>query len=138
MTIERNKAISRRWHEAWGTSDLPSVYAECLAPDFRALFFGQGWVNRETYIERDQAFLGAFADVEIAVEVAVGEGDLVLCRMRWRGRQTGEILEIPATGREFEIMGFAQDRFRDGWVVEHIPLFDQASLLAQLQAKRAF
>jgi len=56
-------------------------------------------------MERDQAFLAAFADVEIVVEEIIGEGELVFCRMGWRGRQVGQVLDIPATGRNFEIMG---------------------------------
>jgi hypothetical protein len=55
--------------------------------------------------------------------------------MRWKGRQIGQVLDISATDRTFEILGFAQDRFEDGRVAEHIPLFDQASLLAQVNAK---
>jgi predicted ester cyclase len=133
--MHRNKETSRRWHEAWGTNGLEAAYEACLAPDFRALFFGQGWVDRDRYIERDRAFLAAFADVEVAVEDLAEEHDLVFCRMRWRGRHTGDIPGAKASGRRFEIMGFAQDRFRDGRVVEHIPLFDQAKLYEQLQGK---
>ena len=134
MSTERNKAVSRRWHEAWGTEDLAAAYDDCLALDFQALFFGQGWIDRATYIERDQAFLAAFADVEIVVEDAVAEDDLVLCRLRWRGRQVRPIPGARLTGRGFEIMGFAQDRFKAGRVVEHIPLFDQQALIEELGA----
>jgi hypothetical protein len=34
---QNNKAVSRRWHEAWGTHAITSAYAECLAPDFTGL-----------------------------------------------------------------------------------------------------
>jgi predicted ester cyclase len=135
MGIEDQKAVSKRWHEAWGTTDIDEAYADCLAPDFKALFFGQGWIDKESYIERDREFSTAFSDVKITVEEQISEGDLVFCRMSWKGRHTGDIPGAAATGRSFEIMGFCQDRFRDGRVVEHIPLFDQASLLEQLGAK---
>jgi len=130
-----NKAKSKRWHEAWGTRDLEAAYADCLGPTFKALFFGRGWVDRATYVRQDQDFLKAFADVSMVVEEAVAEGDLVFCRMRWKGRQVGPILDVPATHRSFEVMGFCQDRFREGLVVEHIPLFDQANLMAQLKGE---
>lgn len=133
MNIEENKKVSKRWHEAWGTSGIKNAYAECLAPDFRALFFGQGWVDRATYVERDQAFMAAFDDVHFTIEDLAGEGDLVFCRLRWRARHIGPVLGIEPTGRSFEVMGFAQDRFRAGKIVEHIPLFDQASFLQQLR-----
>src|SRR5688500_4913951 len=125
MSSERNKTIARRWHEAWGTSAITAAYAECLASDFKALFFGQGWVDRDTYILRDQAFAAAFSDTRISVEQLVAEGEIVMSRMTWRGRHTGAFQGIPATGKQFEIMGFAVDRLRDGRVIEHVPLFDQ-------------
>jgi predicted ester cyclase len=83
------KQISRRWHEAWGTPDIEAAYRECLAPDFRVLFFGQGWVDRDAYIKGDRAFMAAFAEIEMKVEEAVAEGDTVISRMTWRGRHTG-------------------------------------------------
>jgi predicted ester cyclase len=133
MSPEQNKSISKRWHEAWGTPALQQAYDRYLSEDFRALFFGQGWVDRATYIQRDQEFLTGFSDVRIVVEEAVAEGDVVMSRMKWTGVHTGAVPGIPApTGKRFEIMGFGMDRFRDGKVVEHIPLFDQASLVQQL------
>ena len=47
MNIDDNKAVSKRWHEAWGTNQIAGAYADCLAPSFRARFFGQGWIDRE-------------------------------------------------------------------------------------------
>jgi predicted ester cyclase len=52
--------------------------------------------------------------------------------MTWRAVHTGTFQGIQPTGRRFEIMGFAVDRFRQGRVVEHVPLFDQFSLFQQL------
>jgi steroid delta-isomerase-like uncharacterized protein len=132
MDLEHNKAVSRRWHEAWGTSTITAAYNECLAPDFTADFFGQGKVDRATYIERDQEFARAFSDIRITVEELVAEDDRVMVRMTWRGRHTGQALGIPPTGKRFEVAGFAVDRFRAGRVVEHLPLFDQLALLQQL------
>lgn len=43
-TVERNKAVSVSWHQAWGTPDIESAYRECLAEDFVADLFGQGRV----------------------------------------------------------------------------------------------
>lgn len=129
---ERNKAVSRRWHEAWGTPDITDAYGECLAPEFRALFFGQGWVDRATYIQQDQEFLRAFSDVRLSVDEAVAEGDIVMVRMTWRAIHSGEMLGLAPTERSFEIMGFGRDRFVNGRVIEHIPLFDQFSLFQQL------
>jgi predicted ester cyclase len=132
MTINDNKATSKRWHEAWGTPDLPAAYRTCLHPKFEAEFFGQGRVDRDAYMRGDTAFLAAFSGTKMVVEEMVAEGDTVVCRMTWRGRHTGDAPGLPATGKPFEIMGFGLDRYEDGLVIEHIALFDQAALRAQL------
>ena len=129
------KSTSTKWHEAFGTDRLPSVYEEVLADDFRALFFGHGWVTREQYMAGDQEFAAAFENVVMKVESIAQEGDTVFCRMTWTGRQVGEVLGLQPSGREFEVFGFCEDTYRDGKVVEHIPLFDTDSLQRQLTAE---
>jgi predicted ester cyclase len=133
MSVEANKQASREWHESFGTDKLTSAYEKFLAEDFRASFFGHGWVDREAYMKGDQEFVAAFKNVTMSVEAIVGEGDLVFCRMRWRGTQVAPVLGIQSKGMDVDIVGFCQDRFRAGKVVEHIPLFDLASLTQQLK-----
>ena len=121
--------------QSFSTPSLKSAYEKFLAKDFRALFFGQGWVGRDAYTKGDQEVVAAFENVTMSVEQAVGEGDLVMCRMRWRGKQVAPVLGIESLGKNFEVIGFCQDRFESGKVVEHTPLFDIASLLQQLKGK---
>ena len=132
MSTDTNRESSREWHQAFGTPNLRSAYDKFLADDFKALFFGFGWVDRDAYIAGDQEFATAFENVRMTVEETAAEGDLVFCRMRWRGTHIGDVLGIPASGKDFDVVGFCQDRYRDGKVVEHIPLFDTASLQQQL------
>src|ERR1700755_1491520 len=128
-TANQHKEISRRWHEAWGTPDIDQAYADCLAPDFRAQFFGRGWSDREAYIRYDRRFAEAFSNSRITVLDMVAEGDSVMVRMGWRAGDTGAIEgAAEPTRRPFEIMGFGLDRFRDGRIVEYVPLFDQYGL----------
>lgn len=133
MNVESNKTASREWHESFGTPNLKSAYEKFLAKDFRALFFGHGWVDRDSYMKGDQEFVAAFENVTMSVEDVAGEGDLVFCRMRWRGRQVAPVLGVQSLGKDFDVSGFSQDCFRSGKVVEHIPLFDVASLMQQLK-----
>ena len=133
MSVEANKQASREWHESFGTPNLKSAYEKFLARDFRALFFGHGWVDRDNYMKGDQEFVAAFENVTMLVEDVSGEGDLVFCRMRWRGKQVASVLGVQSSGKDFDVFGFCQDRFRSGKVVEHIPLFDVASLIQQLK-----
>jgi predicted ester cyclase len=135
MGVEANKAASREWHESFGTPNLKSAYEKFLAEDFRALFFGHGWVDKDAYTKGDQEFVAAFENVTMSVEDVAGQGDLVFCRMRWRGRQIAPVMGVQSLGKDFDVSGFCQDRFKSGKVVEHIPLFDVASLMQQLKGE---
>ena len=132
MSVAQNKAVSRRWYEAWGTDAIETACAECLAADFVAHFSGQGTLDRATYIRLDREFAAAFRDSRIMVDELIGENDTIATRMRWCAMHTGKILGVAPTGKRFEIAGFAMDRFRGGRVIEHFPLFDQLSMLQQL------
>jgi predicted ester cyclase len=83
-------------------------------------------------MRRDTEFARAFSDIRIIVEEMVAEGDAVISRMAWTATHTGQFQWLAPTGKRFTITGFGLDRFRDGKVVEHIPLFDQLSMLQQL------
>ncbi|MGQ0641260.1 MAG: ester cyclase [Gemmatimonadaceae bacterium] len=135
MSVEANKQASREGHEAFGTTNLKSAYDKFLAKEFRALFFGHGWVDRDAYMKGDLEFVAAFEKITMLVEDVIGEGDLVFCRMRWRGRQAALVLGVEPSGRDFDVIGFCQDRCQSGKVVEHIPLFDVASLMQQLKGR---
>jgi predicted ester cyclase len=131
--IERNKDVSTRWHEAWGTPAIESAYREYLAADFVADLFGQGRVNRDEFIRRDRLFASAFSDSRVVVMDIVGEGNVVMTRMHWTAIHSGRLEDLEPTGRRVDIYGFGLDRFRNGQVIEHIPLFDQWKLMQQLR-----
>jgi predicted ester cyclase len=47
--------------------------------------------------------------------------------------KAGRLEDLEPAGRRIDIYGFGLDRFRDGQVIEHIPLFDQWKLMQQLR-----
>ena len=124
------KEKSKSWHEAFGTDRIESAYEKYLGKEFRALFFGLGWVDKDAYMKGDQEFARSFEDISMTVEDMAQEGDTVFCRMKWSGRNTGDVLGIEASGKSFEVIGFCQDKYKDGMVVEHIALFDTDALKA--------
>jgi len=50
---------------------------------------------------------------------AFAEGDLVVARKTWRGTHRGELLGIPATGKQVTLEVIDISRIRDGKIVEH-------------------
>jgi predicted ester cyclase len=78
------------------------------------------------------AFHAAFADFSAEVLDQLAEDDKVMTYHTFSGTHTGEFMGIPPTGRpvRFAVMDIV--RIRDGQIVEHWGLVDQAALVAQL------
>lgn len=63
-----------------------------------------------------------------------GSGDRIVTRFVQRGRHGGELLGVPATGRDVEVNGITILRFRDGRVVERWAVADMLGVLVQVGA----
>jgi predicted ester cyclase len=73
-----------------------------------------------------------FSDQRWEIHRVVGEGDTVVVHMTHHGRQTGNLMGIPPTGRKFAYDYVAILRFRNGKVFEHFGIRDDMSLMRQL------
>jgi predicted ester cyclase len=133
-SVEHNKAVSRRWIEAFNERD-DDGQADVLGQDY----VGHAPVSLEPEPLDSEAwkqFLGgfseAFPDLQLTVEDAVGEGDLVAQRIRFAGTHRGEFQGLPPTNRKVEFSGLELNRFVDGRVAEHWFQMDSLTLLQQL------
>jgi|tagenome__1003787_1003787.scaffolds.fasta_scaffold20783761_2 predicted ester cyclase len=79
-----------------------------------------------------EEMIGAFPDLAFAYEQSVEEGDTVANRYTMSGTQASQFMGIPSGGRRFEVMVLDMVRVRDGKVIEHWALVDQASMKEQL------
>ncbi|HEV8544647.1 MAG TPA: ester cyclase [Candidatus Limnocylindrales bacterium] len=131
--VECNKAIARRtWEEIFPACDVEAL-AEVVdqdvverdrRPDEPAGFEG---------IKRTMLWLATvFSDQRWEIHDVVGDGDLVVVRATHHGRQTGDLMGIPPTGRDvaYEYVHFV--RFRDGKAIEHWGVRDDMTLMRQL------
>ena len=133
-----HKEIARRFREdLWNTGDL-SIAAEILHPD--CLIHAR--VPFQTDFVRGPEALGqlvlfyhlAFSEVRVTAEQIIAEGDLVVVRWTAHGRNTGDLLGLPPTGREAATSGVDVLRIADGKVVEGWVSWDVLSLLEDLVA----
>jgi steroid delta-isomerase-like uncharacterized protein len=132
MDSQRQKQISKEWHEAFGTEALKNNYDKYLHDDFIADFFGGQQVDKAKYVAEDQRFALAFKNNSIKVVEQIAEDNKVVSVMTWTAVQAGDIPGMPATGKSFKIRGIAIDYFKDGKVIKHFPLFDQFNMMQQL------
>ena len=84
-------------------------------------------------ITRTMLWLGqVFSDQRWEIHHVIGDGDLVAVHATHHGRQTGELMGIPPTGREVAYDYVHILRFRDGKAVEHWSVRDTLTMMRQL------
>ena len=137
MSVKENKAIVRRYfEEVWNRQNL-DVVDEIIAPNLldREVDGSEqrsGPEDVKSYLAG--YYLKALPDVHITVEFQVAEGDMVLTYVTVRGTHRGELLGVPATGKQIEVTGMSVDRIEGGKIVEGWVSWDQLGLLRQLGA----
>jgi predicted SnoaL-like aldol condensation-catalyzing enzyme len=135
--LERNKeAVTRFNKEVIGQGNVEA---------FQALMDSE-FVNRSAPPGMDSGPNGmlhtfnnvlrpALPDMQVEILDQVAEGDKVTTRKRISGTHTGELMGIPATGRDVVIDVIDIVRLRDGKYVEHWGINSLPSVLASLRAK---
>lgn len=136
MSAEENKAIVRRFIEdvlnAGNTAALGKTWAGDLVwhgtggfPDVHGL---------AAFAHVLQPFFAAFPDMRVAIDDLLADGDKVVGRFTTRGTHTGELMGIPATGKEVVFGGISIYRIAGGKIAEEWFGDDLLSLLQQIGA----
>lgn len=131
-----NKALARRLtEEAFNAGNL-EVTDELIARDF---------VGHDPALPEDlrgpagvresiAGYRAAFPDLHLAVEAQIAEGDTVVTRWRAVGTHQGELMGMPATGKQGTVTGITIDRIADGKIAESWTNWDTLGLMQQLGA----
>ncbi|MDX1615081.1 MAG: ester cyclase [Candidatus Promineifilaceae bacterium] len=132
MTAEQNKAVVRRFFEAFGRADRDELRA-ILAPDLVAHSHGApGTQSREEHIQGILGWNAAF-ETEFTIEAQLAEGDLVATRTTMRAvHDGGEFMGLPPSGKEVVIGGMTIERVKDGQIVERRVIADYLAMYQQL------
>src|SRR5689334_5541939 len=132
MSTEANKALVRRFFEAFNAGDLDGV-AELCAPSVVVHNSGApDPLDLDGFRQLAGAFLAAFPGGEHTIEDMVGEGDKVVTRVIYYGTHTGDLMGMPPTGRQVAVSAMIIDQLANGKIVETWRLFDQMAMMQQL------
>ena len=116
---EQNKAIARNFLEtAWGKKDIQGIEKYVAADHVN---HGPFTDQMPAGVEGDKAFvstfLNAFPDVRMTIDQQEDEGDLVRTWVTYTATQTGQLMDIPATGNQAVVPVFITDRGRRAHVL---------------------
>jgi steroid delta-isomerase-like uncharacterized protein len=135
VSAEENKAVIRRWIEAYNERDLEAE-ADVLAPGLVVhVPAAPGPLEGlEAWRLFSGSFAEAFPDLRLTVRDIAAEGDTVAARVDFHGTHRGEFQGIPPTGKEVAFSSMEFNRVRDGKVEEHWVELDLLGLMQQLGA----
>jgi steroid delta-isomerase-like uncharacterized protein len=135
VSEEDNKAVIRRWIEAYNNRDMQAE-ADVLDPGFVAhVPAAPGPLEGlEAWRKFTTAFVEAFPDLRLTVEDILSEGDKVAARVAFHGTHRGEFQGIAPTGKEVAFSSIEVNRVVGGKVEEHWVELDLLGLMQQLGA----
>jgi steroid delta-isomerase-like uncharacterized protein len=131
---EDNEAVVRACFDV-GTHGNFEALDAILSPDF-VLHDGsapdvRGVEGARAVVE---AYRNGVPDLRVTIEQQFSDGDYVATRWTVHGTHGGEIMGVPATGRELTLTGITISRCRDGRIVEEWEVSDTMGLLQQVGA----
>ena len=104
-----------------------------MAPDCLGHHEDRTTTGPSQWVELYGQILGAFPDLHVAIEDAIGELDQVVVRWRMTGRHRGNFAGIEATNLAIDVRGMTWLRFADGHIVEGWDSWNQGGLIAHLR-----
>ena len=137
MSEEENKAVIRRWIEAFNDRDLEAE-AAVLAPGYVAHVPDApaplDLEGLEAWRQFTTPFVEVFPDLRLTIQDIAAEGETVAARVAFHGTHRGEFQGLPPTGKQVVFSSMEFNRVVDGKVEEHWVELDLLGLMQQLGA----
>jgi len=130
MSLEENKAIVRRWIEAYNKRNLDLI-DDFVAPDY---VDHTNKVDREGLKQLFAMGLKGFPDWHEIIEDIIAEGDKVWVRIAYTGTHTGEFMGLGPTGNKITTMAVDIYRIVNGKLAEYWNVTDNVNILKQIGA----
>ena len=129
------KEIARRLAEDPWQGKLDEV-VELVGDDYVAHIPGSAepFRGKEGFREFVTTYRTGFPDGTITIDDQIAEGETVATRWTARGTNTGELMGMPATGRQVTIGGITYSRIADGKAREAWIIWDTLAMMQQLGA----
>jgi predicted ester cyclase len=132
MSTEANKAIVRKYQEAYNTNNLDALDA-VVAADIKTPAMLPGFPpGLEGVKQMHRLAVDAWPDLQTAIEDLIAEGDRVVARVTVSATPQKEAFGVPPTGKSFKVGGTYIVRIANGKIVEHFGIEDAVGIMQQL------
>lgn len=134
MSLEENKAIVRRFIEAYNNRNLDylDLIDDLVAPDY---VDHTKQVGREGLKQLFAMGLNAFPDWHETIEDIIAEGDKVWVRLSYTGTHRGEFMGLSPTGKKIastavDIYRIVNSKLAEYWnVTDNVNIFKQVGAI---------
>ena len=134
-TATDTKSVVLEWTQAMDRHDA-DAFAAFMAEDcvFTNTGTGERLVGREAMRQDLLGLLERWSDLRIEIVNLVVSGDSYAKEWVMTGVHTGDLPDLPATGRPFRIVGAGVGRLQNGKIHEVTEYWNMASFLSQVGA----
>ena len=129
MSLEENKAVVRRWIEAYNKRNLD--FDEFIAPDY---FDHTNQVDAEGLKQLFNVGFKAFPDWHETIEDIIAEGDKVWVRISYTGTHKGEFFGLVPTTKKITAKAVDIYRIANGKLAEYWNVTNGLDMYKQIGA----
>jgi len=133
--VEANKKIARDYIQRVFNQHQPDLASNFVTPDvvWHGGILGDV-AGAENVTGMLRSFIGPLADLHAVEQDVIAEGDLVMLRLVITATQRGDLLGVPASGRQIRWNAVDIYRIADGRISEEWAADDAADIMYQLGA----
>ena len=132
MSVEQNKAIVLKFYAAFDQKDVEQGRL-LMSSNIVGRGMGTDTLNGyDAFIQYGIMIFAAFPDGRHTLEEVIAENDKVVTRGTFSGIHQGELMGIPATGKQVKFSVVHIDRVVNGKIVEHWGQGDTFAMMQQL------
>jgi steroid delta-isomerase-like uncharacterized protein len=130
MTTEENKAVVRRFYQAFEDNDLEAL-KEVLAPDLVA--YNLNPQNRDEHLQGIRGWNEMFSENRFEIVDQIAEGDMVASHVVLRSTHSKVSYQgVPPSGKQIVTPAVSIERIKDGKIVERRVYSDRLGMMRQL------
>jgi len=129
---ESNERIIRRFVDEIVNRGDTSALREMVHPDYVYRSPGEEFRGPDGLAALLNGYREAFPDLQMEIDELLVADNATVLEFTLTGTHRGDLLGIPATGRQVSVNGMVRSRFRDGRIAEEWEILDQLSLFEQL------
>ena len=132
MSEQNNEAVVRRFvGEVINDGDY-AVLPELVSSDYVYRSPGQELRGHKALEALFNAYRSGLPDLKVTIDDLIESANKVVISITLTGAHTGDLMGIPATGRQLAVQGMVLTRFEDGRIAEEWEILDMLGLFQQL------